>query len=494
MMVDRSAEKTMLWVVLAVAALLFFFRLGDRSLRNPDEGRYAEIGREMAISGDWVEPTLYGIEYLKKPPLFYWLLALSFRAFGANEWTARLVPALAGWLGVWVIYLFSRRTFGTRTAQTAAWVVSTNFWYLQVARYLVIDAVFSFFVVSGLLAFYLALQGTRARFVYQLIFYLCSALAFLSKGPVALALVASTLLIYAVLARAWRSVASELLRGAIFGVPLFAAVALPWFAAVAKREPWFLGHFFWHEHIHRVVSSNFEHQEPWYFYILVTAAALFPWILVWKPAPVDWKALRAERGPSSPRNFLLSMVLGTLLFYSISRSKMATYILPAMAPACMLIADAWTARGSQKLFRWLTGTMVLISLIFPFLMETQNRRYTTKPFAEVLKPLVREGDEVLVYDQPSPFYDFEFYLERPVRLVGLEGEFENAHPDEQTRARSISREEFGRLLSDRQAFYCLIRRSDFSALDPEIRGSLSVLAEDSRKVLFASGSLSRGSA
>ena len=94
-------------IVLCVSSFLFFFRLGERPLRNPDEGRYAEIAKEMVERHDWVEPRLYGVDYLKKPVLFYWLIALSFQCFGFTEWAARLVPAFFGVLGVLITFLFA---------------------------------------------------------------------------------------------------------------------------------------------------------------------------------------------------------------------------------------------------------------------------------------------------------------------------------------------------------------------------------------------------
>ena len=122
--------KTAFFIVLGLSLLLFFFRLGDRSFRNPDEGRYAEIAKEMVQSGNWVQPRLYGIDYLRKPILFYWLVAASFKVFGFSEWGARLVPALFGIFGVATTFFFTRRILDLKTAFYAAMILATNVLYL----------------------------------------------------------------------------------------------------------------------------------------------------------------------------------------------------------------------------------------------------------------------------------------------------------------------------------------------------------------------------
>ena len=541
--------------VMILAGFLLVFRLGERPLRNPDEGRYAQIAREMLQSGDFVEPRLYGLDYLRKPPLFYWLVAGSFRIFGFREWAARLVPALAGWLGVLVVYLFARRTFGRDTALFSALLISTNFWYVQTARYLVIDAVFSFWVVVSLFAFYLALREESGKNAFRALFYLGLGLAFLAKGPVALALTGSALLAYAAVTRSFRSVGAEVLRGARWGALLFMAVTLPWFLAIVRREPEFFAQFLWHEHVKRFVSADFEHQQPWFYYPLALTAMLLPWIFFVRPLRRAWGALRAR--PSGPGLYLLTVSVAIVAFYSLSRSKMPTYILPCLPMLAILIAHGWQQwidskpafgrpeqiaaglmaligiggivgvpiylhtrpnryppevelqlqllgavvlvgavvaarsirRGqAKKLFYSVAALMGVVSLVFALPMETMNPWYSTKAFADELKHRLMERDEVFIFDHPGPFYDFAFYLGRPVKVVGLEGEFEGQTGDEhEIRNASVSREQFDRYLREGRPVYCLIRKSDFEAFDPVLRAGVQVLKQDSRKVLFASG-------
>lgn len=548
-----SRPFTAFAAVLCLAGVLLTFRLGERSFRNPDEGRYAQIAREMLQKKDWVEPTLYGLDYLKKPPLFYWLLAGSFKVFGLHEWAARLVPALFGLAGIAAVFWFSHKYFGFQTAVFASGILLTNFWYLQTSRYLVIDPVFSFFIVAGLLALYLGLHESRRKTGFGALFYLSLGLAFLAKGPAALALTASTLLIYAVFTRTFRAVGAEVLRGALWGVPLFAAVVLPWFFAIIRREPEFFGLFVWHEHVKRFLSPHFEHQEPWFYYPLVLTAMLLPWIFFLRPLRCAWAAIRSRSGPGL---YLLISSFAIVVFYSLSRSKMPTYILPCLPFLAILIGDGWSRwidsrpslgrpewfgaglmafiaiggiigvplyldarpnryppevgpqlqilgavllsgtvlvarsirRGQpQRLFYSLVAVMALVSIVFTFPMETMNPRYSTKIFADELKPRLEERDDVFIFDHPGPFYDFAFYLGRPVKVVGLAGEFEGSEEEHEARTFSVTREEFSRYLEEGRRLYCLIRKSDFQDLAPGVREGLRILKQDSRKVLFLSG-------
>ncbi len=544
-------------LVLALSLLLFFFRLGDRPFRNPDEGRYATIAQEMVKSGDWGVPTLFGLAYLKKPILFYWLVAGSFQLWGMSEWAARLVPALFGVLGIVAVFAFSLRYLGRSAAFMASLLLASNFWYLQVGRYLVIDMVFSFFLVSASFSFYIANASNEDKEKnFYWLFFIFMGLAFITKGPVSLAVTGCSIMTYLVVTgRLWRTLKDiKWVRGLI----LFGVVALPWFFWVAERQPQFIGLFFGHENWNRVFSSSFEHQEPWYFYFMVLIPMLMPWILFWRPLRNAWDRSEASLQGSDPRLFLAISGFVTILFYSLAKAKLATYILPAILYFSVLMGHGWSkwihepsAKTSlkdvwpvivlmlagvmlvvvspwfvlershgkypsviasyfqylggallaggvfcakslrqnrrDKLFYALVVLMALISLIFPRVMEAMNTNYSTKKFAQSLNTVLRGSDEVYVYDQPGAFYDFPFYLNHPVKLVGLEGELEFSRADERAAIVSVSRDQFNAMLADQKMFYCLIRRSDFIDIGADIRDKLTIVSEDKRKVLFRSG-------
>ena len=542
-----------LLIVLAFSSFLLFFKLGDRSFRNPDEGRYAEIAKEMVVDNNWVEPRLYGVDYLKKPILFYWLVAASFKIGGFTEFAGRFVPALFSLLGILITFGFARKVFDSKTALFASLILASNFWYLQVGRYLIIDAVFSFFVVAGLYAFYLGVSQVRLKLLYYSLFYACAALSFLSKGVPGIAIPGIAVILY--LGFIKRSLKPLKEMHLIAGAFIFLLLTLPWFISISLKKPDFINLFFFHEQLARFVSKNFEHQEPWYYYFLILAAVLMPWTFFLRPI----KALMSGKAASVNRErvlFLLLSSAGIILFFSLAKGKLATYILPMMPLLSIVIGNGWVEwsnsgkvglflkrtaitvfgliflsavvfilavphvylevwnelpEGMMRYLRLVAGTlaagsvlvlwalkkdsilqifyslivmMALCSVSFFDAMKAINVDYSTKYFAQALKPRLLEKDPVYIYGHPGAFYDFRFYLGHPVKVVGIEGEMEDLTIDERAKNVFVSKEEFNRLLGDYGKFYCLIRKSDFLELAPRLRERLIVIKEDRRKVLF----------
>ncbi len=516
-------------------------------MRNPDEGRYAEIARGMVLRQDWVEPRLFGVDYLSKPVLFYWLLMISFKVFGFTEFAARFMPALFGLLGVIATFIFAKRFYGERAAVFSTLILATNYWYLQVGRYVLIDMVLSFFLVAALYCFYAALQIPSKRTVYLTAFYVLTGLAFLTKGLVALVLPGFTLFVYAFWTKNARIILLK--KHWFFGALIVLAVALPWFWKISVAEPEFLNQFFWHEHFNRFVSSDFEHQSPWYYLILMTPVLFLPWPIL--PEPFFSKNVFKEK-------FLLAGILCPIIFYSISKTKLPTYILPAFPFLAMWVGRAWAdwtqgAKSSVKISSFILAVLCLAGLVtaigapsvgpklvkkFPMeaaediqemgwmltvgagaafwalkknrrtlvfaalvatlafstvpvmeMIQKKNSLYTTEHFAKYLKPQLKQGDLVLLYGSPGAFYDFQFYLDHPVQVMSLEGELElaNDNPFEDLiEKEQVKSTALKYLIKNKTPFYCLMRRSDFEGFDEETRKNLSALKEDPRKILVQS--------
>lgn len=475
-------------VVIGLSLFLFFFRLGERSFRNPDEGRYAEIAREMVLRGDWIEPRLYGVDYLRKPPLFYWLVAGSFKLAGFSESAARAVPALFGFLGILATYSFTRRWFGERSAFFSSLLLASNLWYLSVSRYLLMDAVFSFFIVAALYLFFEGAQriGSKGKDVFFGLSYASTALAFLTKGLAGVVIPVSAVLCYLLLTGQLRSL---LPRIRIFwGVVIFSVIILPWFVSVSLREDEFLSFFFLHEHFKRYLSADFEHQEAWYFYFWILPVIFLPWVFFKGPMKESFRYLRRGAG-DHPRFFLLVSALSVVFFYSLSRSKLPTYILPAVVFFSVLIADGWSRwkhPRAARVFYGIVAVFCAASVGVSVVMEKANPNYTTKSFAESLKArLSGTKAQVFIYDHPGAFYDFEFYLGHPVKLVGLKGELELTKGDEEERETSVTHEKFKEILNSPESIYCLMRKSDYLGWDLSDRKRVRILKEDKRKVLIA---------
>ena len=315
------------WALMTLAGLgLFFPGLGVPGLMDPDEGRYAEIAREMLLLKDWLIPHLNLVPYLEKPPLVYWLTSLSFAAFGLTEWAARLPSALAALAGLYLAYGLGRALWGEQEGFWGAMVLATCGGYMVLARLLTLDMVFSFFLNLGIALGYLALSRERPR-LWPLA-YLALALAVLVKGPVALVLAGLV----------WGPVALLKGRQAVRALvrpqswALLAVVVLPWFLLVAWRFPEFPRFFLWEHHVARYVSGVDFHAEPWWYFGPVLLGLLLPWTGL-----VPWALGRRAAADPGDRLFLMIWAGVVLAFFSLSRGKLATYILPALLPLALLV-------------------------------------------------------------------------------------------------------------------------------------------------------------
>src|SRR4051812_46746711 len=237
-----------------VFTLAWFSTLEYRKLIKPDEGRYAEISREMTVTGDWITPRLNGIKYFEKPPLQYWATAAAFSAFGLNEWTARLWSAITGFAGVLLVFYTGRRLFAPTSGVIAAMALGTSLWYLVIGHLNTLDMGFTSFLEAAMCFFLFAQAEARAsprERYWMLAAWTAIALAVLSKGLAGIVLPAAVVIVYCAVQRTL-----EPLRRMHFlaGVPLFVVICAPWFIAVSLANPEFPRFFFIHEHFERFLT------------------------------------------------------------------------------------------------------------------------------------------------------------------------------------------------------------------------------------------------
>jgi dolichol-phosphate mannosyltransferase len=313
--------------LLLVAGLLFFTKL-RAPLLEPQEPRYAEIPRQMLQEGNWIVPTLYGEPYLDKPPLLYWLVMASYSLFGVSDQSARLVPGLAGVLTVLTTYLWGRRVAGERAGLCGALVLCLSPGFIYRERMLTFDSVLCLWVVAALAAAHTALASPRLRKGWWLASAAICGLGLLTKGPVALVLVAGPVLALAFLDR--RGARLRVRDGLVYLVTA-GMVALPWYAAIVYREPRFVVSFFWTHNVVRFLQP-FDHEEPFWFYAPWLALGLLPWALL-LPGLARFLARRdaataAQRTPAL--GFFLLAAAWTVFFFSASGCKRPVYLLPAL--------------------------------------------------------------------------------------------------------------------------------------------------------------------
>jgi 4-amino-4-deoxy-L-arabinose transferase-like glycosyltransferase len=343
-----------------VCAFLFFFGLGAFGLVGADEPRYAQIGREMLERHDWVTPVLNGQPWLEKPVLLYWNEMISYSLFGVQDWAARVPSALFGFGLVLAIFFFMRR-FRPGAEMDAALIAASLAAVIGFGRGASTDMQVSAPFCVAMLAWW-AWNETGKR-IWLGWFYTLLAVGTLAKGPVAPGLAVLIVAAYAGLRRE-KNVFLRTLW--LPGFLIYFAVTLPWFIAVQIRTPQFFRVFFIEHNLERFGTNLYQHQQPFWYYIPVFLVSVLPWTVFAVSALVDACAgcvrlfrddSDAGAAPNEPEKdawlsrFLLLWIAIPVVFFSISRSKLPGYILPAIPPVAVLTA-AWLQSASKTVGRW----------------------------------------------------------------------------------------------------------------------------------------------
>jgi 4-amino-4-deoxy-L-arabinose transferase-like glycosyltransferase len=327
-------ERWIYWALAALLALLWLATLSSRPLFNPDEGRYAEIPREMHSGGDWVVPHLNGLAYIEKPPLQYWATALSFRLLGPSEFAARLYSALTALGTILLVWLAAHRLWGLEAGWRAAAVLSGMLIFVVLGQLLTLDMSLTFYMTLSLTAFLAAQQSAQAR-PWMLLAWAATGLGVLTKGLVAAAIPGAVLILYSLYSRdvaPWRRLHAQ------WGLPLLLLITVPWHWLAARRLPDFLEFFFVHEHLARYLTPSADRQEPWWFFGGVFLAGSVPWTLsALRVLGGGWRR-HAAPAAFNPSLFLWIWVVFIGVFFSLSDSKLMPYILPLMPALALLIA------------------------------------------------------------------------------------------------------------------------------------------------------------
>ncbi|MFM7143073.1 MAG: phospholipid carrier-dependent glycosyltransferase [Alphaproteobacteria bacterium] len=335
---DRGPSTRWLAAIgLVVLVFVYLSRLGGFPLQDPDEGRYAEIPREMVELDDWVTPRLDYVRYFEKPPLLYWLTGACFQAFGQTEAAARLVPALSGIASVVATWAIGRSMLGARGGLLAAAMLATSPLFFVIAQFLLIDLLLVACMTAALGALWGAHVSARKE-SWAIAAALATALGVLAKGPVALVLVGAIALSFLLASRDWATLRS-LLRPAPLAA--FVLVAVPWFVVVSLRNPEFPHAFFVREHFQRFTSDEVGHPEGPLFYLPILLGGPLPWTLLLVLAGLGERgraSFSAMRGDA--RLFCGLWAAIVVLFFSAARSKLPTYVLPAFPPLALLGAAA----------------------------------------------------------------------------------------------------------------------------------------------------------
>ena len=396
---DNSLRK-IFWPVLIFITLYvcYFSHLGAFGFIGPDEPRYAWIARDMAESGDWVTPRLYAKPWFEKPILYYWSGALSFKLFGVSEATARLPSAVFALLATLSLAWLALRMVDPeqeslqpieteapvqmrRRSDLARWLlllVPTSVAMVGFSHAAAPDMPFSATLTMAMVcaATILGLaQSPLPRYALSLLFGFFLGAAVLAKGPAALILVGGAIMLWVALTQRWRD-APQLFHP--LAIAAFLLTCLPWYVTCARRNPNFFRIFIIEHNFKRYLTPEFQHIQPFWYYVPITIVALLPWIF-W----LLWFSFRRVRtaAMSVSRDailFFASWSIFPIVFFSASKSKLPGYILPAIFPLLFLISVAVReATKSTHHFRGYAaafpGALFMAAACWPLFSRVQPR-------------------------------------------------------------------------------------------------------------------------
>ena len=389
---DVSARPAWpLWALAALLAVLWFGNLGLRTLTEPDEGRYAEIPREMLAGGDWLAPHLNGIQYLEKPPLQYWATAALYKALGVHPWVSRLYTAGLGFALLVLVGCAGRRWYGAATGLYAALMLASSALFYLLAHLNTLDMGLTFYLSLAMLALVYsqrvpasadssAVAATGAARDWLWLAWAALGLAVLQKGLVGLVLPGFAVALYVLWQRDW----ALLLRMRLLsGFAIVLALNLPWWWLMQRRNPAFVDWFFVHEHYTRFLTNEHDRAEPWWYFSALLLVGVLPWI-----APMTRGFLAALRMPGSvapgpathaatksgfaTERFLAVWAAAVFIFYSPSGSKLAPYILPMLPPLALLAARFLALRPlsvpALRMTLWSATAAALLLCLAPLLV------------------------------------------------------------------------------------------------------------------------------
>jgi 4-amino-4-deoxy-L-arabinose transferase-like glycosyltransferase len=401
-----SPTARILWLVLILATLYlcYFHNLGAIGLVGPDEPRYAWIARDMQETGDWVTPRLYGMPWFEKPPLYYWAAALSFKLFGVSEITARLPSALSALFATLALAWLALRLYGAETARWLLLLLPTTVGMIGFSHAAATDMPFAAMLTVAM-AFAAKLLNlvpptpvpapdsttpvgrfrsftsfTSSTSFTSLFFGLFLGLAALAKGPAAIILTCGSVLLWAVFTKRWRD-AFRCLHP--LAIAAFCLTSLPWYILCARRNPDFFRVFIIEHNFNRFLTPQFQHVQPFWFYIPILLIAFLPWTIA-----LLWSALYGmlrylpSRQPSAETILFLSWSIFCLLFFSLSKSKLPGYILPAIPATALLLVRSiiQPVQQHEKSLRWLLISFsVLAGLVALALLWVGRSLLPSKP-------------------------------------------------------------------------------------------------------------------
>ncbi|WP_231993205.1 glycosyltransferase family 39 protein [Mitsuaria sp. 7] len=417
---DRSGRRDG-WIAFALSFVWLWITAWARPLSLPDEGRYVGVAWEGLQHGDWLVPTLNGLPFFHKPPLFYWITEASMAVFGPGVWAARAAPLIGGLVGAMSLFMLLRRWMSPAHAWGALLTLLAMPLYFVGSQFANLDMLVAGMITATIAAGADAALRANAGLPHRRMLaaaYALAGLGILAKGLIGIVLPGAVLLLWLGLSGQWRTIRTLLW---IPGIALMLLVCAPWFIAMQLRFPGFLHYFFVVQHVQRFAGGGFNNVQPMWFYpvvLMVATLPALPWLFkgwkgaLWRPAP----------GPQGLHWLLLVWFAVILLFFSIPQSKLVGYILPTLPPLAGLIAVAWqrVVTLAPRWQRWgyasiAVGAVIGIAAVAAYgLGAGKSNRHLARELAALRQP----QDGVVMLERFE--YDVPFYARLRAPMVVVE--------------------------------------------------------------------------
>src|SRR3990167_10418984 len=502
---------------------LFFILLGTRPLFVPDEGRYAEIIREMIASGNYITPHLNGIKYFEKPNLYYWLGSLAVYFNGLNLWSIRSVNAFLAILGCLFTYWVASRCYDRQTGLLAAFILGTSSLYFVMAHMISLDLTISVFIAISLYAFLLAYLESMniKRKNYLFIAAASAAFAVLTKGLIGIIFPLLIIGLWFLCIRQWQVIKHLYLP---FWIVVFLLIAAPWHLLIQWYNPEFFNFYFVEQHFLRYTTNTAGHYQPIWYFIPILMIGFFPWV-VFLPQTLIKHLLTLRHKPlnGSTEIFFLLWIFCVFIFFSFSQSKLIPYILPLFPPLAILTARYLTGYKQHPigikigycslalfsiliayLFYWypnhtalpnpklaiiyltiaacvltignsiacLFALRRLSAFSFVMIIITSSLFLLTSlaampsidarsvhSLAQTLKPLLQTEDEVITYNQY--YQDLPFYLERRGSILNWQNELSFGMQHQDTKQWMLNDPKFWNRWNSHQRIFVIMSLDEY---------------------------------
>ncbi len=475
------------FLLVLLLSFVYFIGLGGPALYITDEGRYAEIGREMLLFHSFVTPHLDGLPYFEKPPLAYWLITFFEWVFGLNEWAVRSVDATLAIFMCLMAYTTGRICFNRLTGIWAALILSSSFLFFAATHLLNTDTCLSACLTLALTSFLTWFKFQEEERNYPILLYLAyaaCALAVLAKGLIGIVFPGMILFLWLLFTGNVRLLKKmRLFSGGV----LFFVIAAPWHVLAQHQNPGFFHEYFYVNQYLRFTTPIMHREMNKLTYLGIFIGGFLPWmfLLIWRFKQVFHLCLNPKQCPIE--TFLIWWVLSIFLFFSFSNSVLVPYLLPTLPPLALLTAPfaarLWQQHKKARITLFVTLTLSWVLLISAWISAPDFVNKSTKPLAEVANALLEQHPDATLINYDYYFQDFPFYTRHFVQIVNWQDELTYGQAADPSRKILISEAEFSALIQSPQPVYIVMYQEDFIHLQKFHPNTLFLLAESGRYVL-----------